>query len=161
MVQTTNKNNLPAVQETWIDPWVRKVPWRREWSPTPVFLPGEFHGQRSLAGYSPWGCRKLDTAERLTFTFTSWPLILTGICSVILKLLIHNTYEILLDIGVCDLQSKLLPNIFKGFPCGSAGKESTCNAGDLGSIPGLRRSPGEEKGYPLQYSGLCHRVKQD
>ena len=41
-----------------------------------------------------------------------------------------------------------------GFPCGSAGKESTCNEGDLGSIPGLGRSPGEGKGYPLQYSGL-------
>ena len=41
-----------------------------------------------------------------------------------------------------------------GFPCGSGGKESTCNAGDLGSIPGLGRSPGEGKGYPLQYSGL-------
>ena len=40
------------------------------------------------------------------------------------------------------------------FPCGSAGKESTCNAGDLGLIPGLGRSPGEGKGYPLQYSGL-------
>ena len=43
---------------------------------------------------------------------------------------------------------------FKGFPCGSAGKESGCNAGDLGSIPGLGRSPGEGKGYPLWYSGL-------
>ena len=42
----------------------------------------------------------------------------------------------------------------KGFPCGSAGKESARNAGDLGSIPGLGRSPGEGKGYPLQYSGL-------
>ena len=41
-----------------------------------------------------------------------------------------------------------------GFPCGSAGKESACNARDLGLIPGLGRSPGEEKGYPLQYSGL-------
>ena len=40
------------------------------------------------------------------------------------------------------------------FPCGSAGKEYTCNVGDLGSIPGLGRSPGEGKGYPLQYSGL-------
>ena len=40
------------------------------------------------------------------------------------------------------------------FPCGSAGKESTCNVGDLGSIPGLGRYPGEGKGYPLQYSGL-------
>ena len=41
-----------------------------------------------------------------------------------------------------------------GFPCSSAGKESTCNAGDLGLIPGLRRSPGEGNGYSLQYSGL-------
>ena len=41
-----------------------------------------------------------------------------------------------------------------GFPGASAGKESACNAGDLGSVPGLGRSPGEGKGYPLQYSGL-------
>ena len=41
-----------------------------------------------------------------------------------------------------------------GFPCGSVGKESTRNVGDLGSTPGLRRSPGEGDGYPLQYSGL-------
>ena len=41
-----------------------------------------------------------------------------------------------------------------GFPCGSAGKEFACNVGDLGSIPGLGRSPGEGNGYPLQYSGL-------
>ena len=47
--------NLPAIQETRFNPWVGKIPWRREWLPTPVFLPGEFHGQTSLAGYSPWG----------------------------------------------------------------------------------------------------------
>ena len=41
--------------------WVRKIPWRRNWLPTPVFLPGESHGQRSLVGYSSWGCRELDT----------------------------------------------------------------------------------------------------
>ena len=45
-----------------------------------------------------------------------------------------------------------------GFPCASAGEESACNAGDLGSIPGLGRSPGEGKGYPLQYSGLENSV---
>ena len=45
-----------------------------------------------------------------------------------------------------------------GFPCDSAGKESTCNAGDLRSIPGLGRSPGKGKGYPLQYSGLENSV---
>ena len=44
--------------------------------------------------------------------------------------------------------------LFLGFPCGSAGKESACNAGDLGSIRGLGRSPGEGKGNPLQYSGM-------
>ena len=38
-------------------PWVGKIPWRREWQPTPAFWPGESHGQRSLAGYSPWGCK--------------------------------------------------------------------------------------------------------
>ena len=44
-------------------PLVRKIPWRRAWQPTPVFLPGKSHGQRSLAGYSPWGCKELDTTE--------------------------------------------------------------------------------------------------
>ena len=58
-------NNLPAVQETRFNPWVRKIPWRREWQPTPVFLPGEPHRQKSLAGCSPWGCRVRPT-EQLT-----------------------------------------------------------------------------------------------
>ena len=49
--------NPPVVGETWFDPWVRKIPWRREWQPTPVSWPGEFHGQKSLVGYSPWGHR--------------------------------------------------------------------------------------------------------
>ena len=44
------------------NPWVRKISWGRKWQPTPVFLPGESCGQRSLAGYSPWGCIELDMA---------------------------------------------------------------------------------------------------
>ena len=53
------------------------------------------------------------------------------------------------------LETDRLPSpVFLGFPCGSAGKESTCNAGDLGVIPELGGSPGEENSYPLQYSGL-------
>ena len=52
--------NLPSMKETGFHPWVGKIPWRREWLPTPEFWPGEFHGQRSLAGYSPWG-RKSQT----------------------------------------------------------------------------------------------------
>ena len=45
------------------DLWVGKIPWRREWPPTPVLLPGEFHGQRSLVGYSPLGCEHSDMTE--------------------------------------------------------------------------------------------------
>ena len=57
-------------------------------------------------------------------------------------------------VGKIHWRSDRLPTpVFLGFPCGSAGKESACNAGDLGFIPGLGRSPGEGKGYALQYSG--------
>ena len=55
--------NLPVMWETGFDPWVGKIPGRRAWQPTAVFLPVEPHGQRSLAGYSPWGCKELDAAE--------------------------------------------------------------------------------------------------
>ena len=51
------------MQETQVQSLVGKIPWRREWLPTPVFLPGEFHGQRSLVGYSPWGHKETDMIE--------------------------------------------------------------------------------------------------
>ena len=81
--------NLPTMLETWVrslgqedpllqgifltqrpgfDLWVRKIPWRREWLPTPVFLPGESHGQRGLEGYSPQFHKESDTTEQLNFT---------------------------------------------------------------------------------------------
>jgi len=88
------------------DPWVGKIPWRRKWQPTPIFLPGKSHGQRSLAGYSPWGCKESDMAERFHFLslstksrtchliafwsqadyFTSWALLSS---SMLLLLLLH------------------------------------------------------------------------
>ena len=55
--------NLPAMQEIWVRSLVWKVPWRRTWQPTPVLLPGESHGQRSLAGYNPQSCKESDTTE--------------------------------------------------------------------------------------------------
>ena len=58
--------NLPTMQEMRVWFWVGKIPWRREWPPTPVFLPGEPHGQRSLAGYSPWGRTESDMTEQLS-----------------------------------------------------------------------------------------------
>ena len=62
---------------------------------------------------------------------------------------------------ICWRRDKLPTPIFLCFPCGSDGKESACNAGDLGSIPGLGRSPGEGKDYPLQYSGLENCEESD
>ena len=58
--------NAENIKRHKFDPWVRKVPWRREWQPTPVFLPGEFHGQKSLVIYSPWGYRESDTTGQIT-----------------------------------------------------------------------------------------------
>ena len=55
--------NLPALQEIQFDPWVGKIPWRRERLPTPVFWPGEFHGL-----YSPWGCKESDMTEPLSLS---------------------------------------------------------------------------------------------
>ena len=55
--------NLPAMQETGFDSWVGKIPWRRAWQPTPVFLLENPHGQRNLAGYSPYGNKKSDLTK--------------------------------------------------------------------------------------------------
>ena len=63
---------LSGKETTWqsrrceFDLWVGKIPWRRAWLPTPVFLPGEFHGQRSLTANSTWGSKELDMTERLS-----------------------------------------------------------------------------------------------
>ena len=54
--------NLPASLGDRFDSWMGKIPWRSKWKPTPAFLPGEFHGQRSLVGYSPWGLQS-DTTD--------------------------------------------------------------------------------------------------
>ena len=98
-------SSIPGWRISWYSSWYMYVLyWRRKWQPTPVFLPGESQGQRSLAGYSPWGHKESDTIE------------------------------------------------YTGFPSSSDGKASACNVGDLGSILGLGRSPGEGNDNPLQYS---------
>ena len=106
--------------------WVGKIPWRRKWELTPVFLPGKFHGQRSLVGYSPWGPRighNWTTKQQQCIPWASLGTLTSKTCA-------------------------------HGFPGGSDGKRSACNAGDQGSIPGSGRSPGEGNGNPLQYSCL-------
>ena len=64
--------SLPAnardIKRCGLDPWVGKIPWRWAWQPTPVFLPEESHGQKSLAGYIPWGHKESDTTEATQHT---------------------------------------------------------------------------------------------
>ena len=158
--------NLPAMKETWVRSLGWEDPLEREGQPTPVFLPGEFHGQRSLAGYSPWGHKKLDTTGWLTNTHEAWIIRSEHMPRARVK----NTFqaegvaspkELRWQCPLCVLEKerrqsgrspenkdkRVLDAIRdrKGFPCGSAGKESTSNAGDLGWILGLGRPPGEEK----------------
>ena len=103
-------------------------------------------------GYHPWGHKESDTTERLTPSHFSY-----CCCSVAKSC---PTLCNPMDCSTPDFPVlHYLPNVAQciftgGFPCGSAGKESACNVRDLGTIPGLGRSPGEGNSYPLQYFGL-------
>ena len=92
------------------NPWVGKISWRRKWQPTPVLLPGESHGGRSLVGYSPQGRKESDMTERLHFHF-HFPLLCPHICSLCLHLFLKwclflfYTSEVsfgVRDPGFCD-----------------------------------------------------------
>ena len=60
--------DLPAMWVTQVQSWVGKIPWRKEWQLTPVFLPGEFHGQRSLVDYGPRGCKESNMTHVILIT---------------------------------------------------------------------------------------------
>ena len=64
---------MQEMQEKWVDPWVGKSLWKRKWHPTPVFLPGKFHGRRSLIRYSPWNHEESHMTEQLHFPLGSGP----------------------------------------------------------------------------------------
>ena len=66
---SSDSKHLPATQETQVWSLGQEDPLEKEWQSTPVFLPGEFHGQRSLVGYSPWGCKELNTTEQLILSY--------------------------------------------------------------------------------------------
>ena len=69
---SVGKNVCLECRRPGFDPWFGKMPWRRKWQPTPVFLPGKSHGQRSLAGDSPWGLKESHTSERLHYIQRLW-----------------------------------------------------------------------------------------
>ena len=95
--------------ETGFDPWVGKVPWRRKWQPTPVFMPGKSHGPRSLVGYSPWDHKESDMTERLHFIHSSWPLFPFEIPSSFWMFLVVTA----LDFGISFSDSTLHLMVFR------------------------------------------------
>ena len=66
----SDKESAYQCKRLGLDPWVGKIPWRRKWQPTPLSLPGKSHGQMSLVGYSPWGCKRVghNLANKYTRT---------------------------------------------------------------------------------------------
>ena len=76
-------------QEIWVWSLGQEISWRRKWQPTPVFLPGKSHGQNSLVGYSPWGCKELDTTEWLSMHAHSW-VYRPGYCEAIILITLSS-----------------------------------------------------------------------
>ena len=139
-----------------------RFPWRRKWKPTPVFLPGKFRGQRSLAGCSPQGYKELDMTSRLkthTHTQELYPVHcdrgFPGSSAGEESASNARDPRSIPGLGRFPWRRDNLPTLeFMGFPGSSESKESACNVGDQDSIPGLGRSPGGRYGNPLQYSCL-------
>ena len=129
--------------------------WIRKWQPTPVFLPGGSQGQRSLVGCRLWGRTESDTTEATQQR--------SCIRASLIPQLVKNPPAMqetpVRLLGQEDPLEKgqAIHSSIRGFPSWLSWQRMclhACTAGDLGSFPGLGRSPGEQKGYPLQYSGL-------
>ena len=151
---TQTGKNLPTMQET----WVQSLGWEdlleKRMAMYTSILPGEFYGQRSLVGYTPWGRKESDMTEQLT-----------NVYPVPLEPPSHSSRssehwaELPLLYSSFPLAIYFTPGsvYIRGFPGGTSVKNLSASAGDvrdMGLIPGLERSPGEGDGKPLQYSCL-------
>ena len=107
---------MQEIQECGFDPWVGKIPWSRKWHPTPVFLSGKFHGQKSLAGYSPWGYKEPDTTEhhQVSATRASYRKKSTNILANTVKfiLLIYNSVVFNIFTELCSHHHYLILEYF-------------------------------------------------
>ena len=140
------------------DPWVGKIPWRRTWQPTPVFLPGESHGWRNLVGYRLWGCKELDTTKRLsthtgqdkTFfcTFIQFPLFLPPASG-------NHKYDLFFCEFVCFWS---IIDLW-GFPSGSVVKNPPAMQEPQETwVPSLGREDPLEEGMATHSSVLAWRI---
>ena len=125
-----SKNSICNAGDLGSIPGLGRSPWEAFFPlNTPVFLPGKSQGQRSLGGYRPWGHKESDLTKWLTLSLSETSIVLLR-------------------------GEKAFAGGDGCFPGGSDCEESACNAGDLGLIPGLGRSPGGGHGNPLQCSCL-------
>ena len=140
---------------------VEKICWGRKWQPTPGFLSGEPHEWRNLVGYSPWGCKELDTIERLHFHFQSFLHLYSE------KAMVPHSSTLAWKIPWMEEPGRLQSmgshrvrhdsSDLAAAAAEGKGKDSTCNAraaGDTGVIPESGRFLGEGNGNLLQYSCL-------
>ena len=134
-----------------------RSPGEGQWQPSPVFLPGESHGQRSLAGYSPWVTKSRAWLSDLTFTFY----LLYWLLVVVDLQIFHVAFSTMVTftpLGKEQCGKKVMPHImYMGFSRGTSGKGPPANAGnrrDSVLIPGSGSSPGVGNGNLLQYSCL-------
>ena len=130
------------------DLWIKKIPWIKEWQPTPVFLPEESHGQKSLAGYSPWDRKKSNTTERQTLSLltflpafvllcpnshfglpTRWSFVLVPYCS-------KGFREICFRVAYPNTWSSHIALVLKNLHAAAG------NGRDTGSVPGSESSSG-------------------
>ena len=138
--------------------------WRRQWQPTPVLLPGKSHGQKSLVGCSAWGHEESDTTERLHFHF-SLSCTGEGNGSPLQCSYLENprdggawwaaVYGVAQSPTLLKWLSSRSSNSY-GFPGGSDSKETACNVGNPGLIPGSGRYPGE--GMSMHSSILTWKI---
>ena len=127
-------NIIRMPSKTGFSRWVGKIFWRRKWQPTLIFLPGEFHGWRSLAGYSPWGHKELDTAERLTLSLPK-ALILLSISNSSVRLVVRFQYKNWGAIGKQREENSKKMEKLRASLVVQWLRLHTPNGGNLGSIP--------------------------
>ena len=146
------------------------MPWRRKWQPIPVFLPGESHGQRSLAGYSSWGHTESGTCISMyrytqfhrtrIFRYTAISQLTNSGYLTLMEYfyLIELIYQFCQVFSLFILEEPIFSSLLYRTPGGSDGKASACNAGDLGLVPGLGRFPWRRKwqSTPVLLPGKFH-----
>ena len=148
------------------DPWVRKIIWRRKWQPTPVFLPGWFPGQRSLAGYSPWGHKELEVTEHACTYVPAFQTVADGngfliylLVSALVILLSTAVRETVLKCCCCSV-SKLCLTLCNPMNCSTPGFPVLCYLLKFAQTHVRWLGDAIQPSYPLSPSSFAFDLSQ-